>query len=101
MRELEAADVYRCLTGDSGGPDRINLQCPCGSNYTHVVSVGTRLGSDEHEAVIYPGTVKTGESGHRRSAVEIVFACEGCPERFALVIQQHKGRNFIDMNAGV
>jgi hypothetical protein len=33
--------------------------------------------------------------------VEVVFTCENCPQLFALVIQQHKGNNMIEVHANV
>jgi hypothetical protein len=76
------------------------VHCPnSNGDYTHVCHVGTLLGTDPHEAGIYSGTAPTGSTPFRRSAVEIVFMCETCPERFALVIQQHKGNNFVQLHA--
>jgi hypothetical protein len=79
------------------------ISCPyCGGCYTHILRVGTLLGSDEHEALVYDGTDTTGATGSRRSALEIVFWCEFCqPKLFALVIQQHKGWNFIRIDTDV
>jgi hypothetical protein len=80
-----------------------NLVCPnCRSDYTHVHHVGTLVGSDEHEAVMaYDGTTLSGATPQRRSAVEIVFSCENCPEYFALVIQQSKGNNLVEVHQNV
>ena len=62
-----------------------NVVCPkCRTDSTHVHHVGTLMGSDQHEAVAaYEGTDPTGATPQRRSAVEIVFSCENCPEYFA------------------
>ena len=46
-------------------------------------------------------TAPTGTTPNRRSAVEVVFDCENCPQLFALVIQQHKGNNMIEVHADV
>jgi hypothetical protein len=80
-----------------------NVVCPnCHSDYTHVHHVGTLVGSDQHEAVAaYEGTAPTGATPQRRSAVEIVFSCENCPEYFALVIQQSKGNNLVEVHQNV
>lgn len=66
----------------------------CGDGYTHVVGAGTLKGSSEGEDRVYPGTVVVGHTGSRRSAVVVLFECEFCPGGFAMVIQQHKGRNY-------
>jgi hypothetical protein len=80
-----------------------NVVCPnCHSDYTHVHHVGTLVGSDEHEAVAaYQGTAPSAATPQRRSAVEIVFSCENCPEYFALVIQQSKGNNLVEVHQNV
>jgi len=80
-----------------------NVVCPnCRSDYTHVHHVGTLVDSDEHEAVTaYDGTTPSGATPQRRSAVEIVFSCENCPEYFALVIQQSKGNNLVEVHQNV
>lgn len=90
------------LSGSIYGGE-INVKCPsCNEDYTHVRRVGTLVGSDEHEATpAYDGTFPTGATPSRRSAVEIVFECESCPDLFALVIQQHKGNNLIEVHAGI
>lgn len=96
------ADVLPCLSGTilSG---ELNIRCPnCGSDYTHVRHAGTLVGSDDNEATpAYSGTAPSGATGSRRSALEIVFTCEGCPKLFALVIQQHKGNNLIQIDDDV
>jgi hypothetical protein len=74
----------------------IILLCPaCGSEYSHVERVGTTYGTDKYEAGVYPGTKAIRHTGWRRSGVEIVCSCESCLELFSLVLQQHKGQNFI------
>jgi hypothetical protein len=80
-----------------------NIVCPsCGFDFTHVHHVGTLVGSDHSEAVpAYEGTVPSGATPQRRSAVEIVFSCENCPEFFALVIQQSKGNNLVEIHQNV
>ncbi len=74
------------------------MVCPCcGYNYTHIDRVFTRLGRDEHEAGIYEGTRQEGTTDSRRSALVVVFDCEaGC--KFEVVIQQHKGMNYVEIN---
>jgi hypothetical protein len=71
------------------------MTCPvCGFDYTHPVGAYTRLGSDTFEAGVYDGTRALDVTGYRRSALVVRFYCEGgC--RFALVVQQHKGQNFV------
>jgi hypothetical protein len=80
-----------------------NVVCPsCGFDYTHIHHVGTLVGSDQFEAVpAYEGTAPSGATPQRRSAVEIVFSCENCPKLFALVIQQHKGNNLVEVHEDV
>jgi Zn finger protein HypA/HybF involved in hydrogenase expression len=86
--------VIELLSGESYAGEA-NVRCPhCHGDYTHVRSVGTLMGSDPYEATpAYHGTVTSGQTASRRSAVEIVFECEMCPQPFSLVIQQHKGVN--------
>ena len=90
------------LAGNSSA-DEANVICPhCGSEYTHVRHVGTLFGSDHAEAELaHDGTATSGVTSQRRSAVEIVFSCENCPDLFALVIQQHKGNNFVEVHEDV
>lgn len=91
-------DVLPLLSGQLCG-DESNIKCPhCGSDYTHIERAGTVMGSDPHEAKVYPGTVPTSTTGFRRSGVEIVMSCEMCPFQFALVVQQHKGNNFVQVH---
>lgn len=79
-----------------------HVSCPnCASDFTHVVGVGTLLGSDEWEASVYRGTAVTGATAERRSAVEIVFDCEQCDQLFGLVIQQSKGVNYVEVHQNV
>jgi hypothetical protein len=80
-----------------------NIVCPnCKSDFTHVEHVGTLIGSDDNEATLaYEGTSPTGTTPGRRSAVEVVFSCESCPEHFALVIQQHKGNNLVEVHQNI
>ena len=70
------------------------MLCPvCQCDYTHPIGACTRVGRDEWEAGVYQGTEAIGITGHRRSALVVLFRCE-YGHRFALVIQQHKGQNF-------
>lgn len=101
--EIHRGDAaVKCLSGQQYA-DEANIVCPsCGSGYTHIRHVGTLVGADDHAAVLsYDGTGTSGSTGARRSALEIVFTCEGCPKLFALVVQQHKGVNFIEIHADV
>lgn len=75
------------------------IACPvCGMNYTHIQGVYTRMGRDATEASKpYPGTKPLADGvdgGERQSALAIVFQCES-GHRFRLVIQHHKGNDFI------
>jgi hypothetical protein len=91
MKVHSGRDAVAFLSGEIWGGEA-NVVCPnCNSDYTHVHHVGTLFGTDQHEAVpAYEGTTPSGARPSRRSAVEIVFNCENCPQYFALVIQQHK-----------
>ncbi len=102
MKIHRAQDAISYLSGRFIA-DESNVVCPsCGFDYTHVHHVGTLIGSDENEAVVaYEGTDASGATPKRRSAVEIVFSCENCPKLFALVIQQHKGNNFVEVHEDV
>jgi hypothetical protein len=99
---IDRHEVLSLLAGDHCDPDA-NIVCPhCGGHYTHIRRVGTLKGSDPYEArTAYAGTRQTGTTPERRSALEIVFACEQCPELFALVIQQHKGINLLQIHTSV
>lgn len=96
-REAVALLSGQSLVGEA------TVVCPsCRHDNTHVHHVGTLIGSDQHEAVAaHEGTDPTGATPQRRSAVEIVFSCEHCPEQFALVIQQCKGNNLVEVHQGV
>jgi hypothetical protein len=73
------------------------LECPiCGFNCSHIQRVYTRMGADAGEAEVYAGTGAKGRSGWRRSALVVEFEGE-CGHNFAMVIQQHKGENYIIM----
>jgi hypothetical protein len=75
----------------------IDLACPvCRFDYTHIVEVFTRFGTDPHEGGRpYPGTVARGVApGERRDALVIVVDGE-CEHRWEVIIQQHKGQNFV------
>ncbi|CAN5396662.1 hypothetical protein BH11PLA2_BH11PLA2_18350 [soil metagenome] len=102
MKVYKGREAVAFLTGEIFGGES-NVVCPnCRSDYTHVHHVGTLVGTDQYEAVAaYDGTNPTGATPSRRSAVEIVFSCENCPEFFALVIQQHKGNNLVEVQQNV
>lgn len=97
-RTLGDGEAAACLFNSEYDPARANLRCPgCGSDYTHVRQAGTLLGSDEYEAVVYPGTEKVGATGDRRSSVAVTFDCEMCPCLFSLVVTQHKGWSRVEV----
>jgi uncharacterized protein YerC len=96
----EQLKVAKMIEGGSAYWDHSNMICPkCGGDYTHITHVYTRLGSDKLEASIYHGTKQHGTTEERRSALVVEFGCEGgCA--FEIVIQQHKGINFVTVNGG-
>lgn len=98
FRESEAVAL---LSSEAHGAGIV--VCPsCGSSYTDVLRVGTLVGTDQHEAVpSYEGTSTTGSTPGRRSALEVVFWCEGCDNYFALVIQQDKGVSRVEIHSEV
>lgn len=98
---LEGNAAVDCLDlGDGLG--RAVLRCPsCGEGLTHIVRVGTLMGSDASEAEVYPGTEVIGKTGERRSALSVVCSCENCPKLFAAVLQQCKGENWLQIHADV
>jgi len=101
MKVYEGASVLKFLSGNISAGD-INMRCPsCGFDFTHIREVGTLMGQDEHEAVVYKGTGIIGKTKSRRSAIQIIFDCEGCTDTFALVIQQHKGNDFLQVWADI
>lgn len=97
-KKIIGHEALSLLSGENYGGE-INVICPyCQGDYTHIKSVSTLKGSDEHEAVdAYAGTSTGGTTGSRRSALQIVVRCEVCPNPFALIIQQHKGINGIEI----
>ena len=73
------------------------IQCPlCGGDYTHMVDSGWLQGSDEVEADAPPNGEIIGFTVHRRHAHAVCFECEMCQKSFSIVIQQHKGQNFVE-----
>lgn len=71
------------------------ILCPaCRDMYSHIRRVYTRMGSDPHEAVVYEGTVASDTTGSRRSALVVEIDGE-CGHSWNLVIQQHKGNNYV------
>lgn len=88
---LNCIDFQSC-----GAP---TIACPvCGMNYTHIQGVYTRLGVDDvSPRLAYAGTKLLEDefkNTERQAALVIVFLCES-GHRFRLVIQQHKGNDFI------
>jgi hypothetical protein len=75
------------------------LRCPsCGFNYTHAEHSYTLPGTDEFEGGPFSGpkVASASNSGDRRSAEVILFSCEGCPNLFEVIFQQHKGNTFVE-----
>ena len=71
------------------------ILCPlCGDEYSQIGRVFTLLGSDALEAGVYDGTEAVGCTPSRRSALGIEFEGE-CGHSWSLIIQQHKGNNFV------
>jgi hypothetical protein len=65
MGELidDRRSVLRVLTGGFF-EEEANVACPvCGFDYSHVQEVYTALGSDEHEARVYPGSTRSRPEG--------------------------------------
>lgn len=102
MKVYRGAGALRFLSGNACVGE-INVRCPnCGSDYTHVRHVGTLVGTDSHEATTaYEGTVPTGTTSTAERRLGVVFDCENGPQVFALVIQQHKGNDVIEIYADV
>lgn len=81
------------------------LLCPfCGFEYTHIETV--RIGARQEDDPVYLIAVKPDTArieaaysaeeppSSRRSWVELVVDCEGCPGG-SIVIAQHKGHNYV------
>lgn len=86
--------VLDLLVAHEGG---IALRCPvCGELNSHIQRVFARRGLDDSCVLeeVYEGVRTWGMSNSRDSALVIVFLCEE-EHYFDLVIQQHKGPNFI------
>lgn len=103
MKKLEGFEIVNSVLGGPSvywhGPC---ITCPkCRSEYTHIVRAGTLVGVCDGEATVIPGTEPVGQTDVRRSAVEIVFECEMCRKVFSVVIQQHKGVNYLHVRTGV
>ena len=87
--------IDKVFSGEMYGSER-NLVCPtCGSEFTHIRRVYTRLGGDQYEAGVYTGTRPYGDAEYRRSALVVEVECESSGHGFAVVIQQHKGINLV------
>ncbi|MGA7872942.1 MAG: hypothetical protein WCA22_18790 [Candidatus Binatus sp.] len=101
-KKVTRDQTIRWLSGGEAYTDHVTLACPvCGDDCSHIREIFTRMGCDEHEARVYPGThAKEVSSGWRRSAVVIVIDGESCGHVWNLVIQQHKGVNFIEIETG-
>jgi hypothetical protein len=101
MKIHQGLNAIGFLSGQAFG--EATVVCPsCGFHYTHVLRGGTLMGSDQSEAKQdYEGMELSGTTPSRRSAAEIVFSCENCPKLFALVIQQHKGNNFVEIHEDI
>ena len=76
--------------------------CPkCDHNYTHIVRAGTLMPIPERaddDVMPYPGTDVIGITGGRRAALAVVMRCEECEHTFAVVVQQHKGENYVEVH---
>lgn len=92
---IDGADTASLLVDEYGQP---SLNCSnCRGSYIHLSRVGTLVGRDEYEAVpAIAGTQPVGLTPSRRSALQIVFWCEECHTESAIVIQQHKGNEFLE-----
>jgi uncharacterized Zn finger protein len=99
MQVLDRKQTIKCLSGREGSYEAYFI-CPvCGDEWSHVREVFTRLGYDRDEAAIYEGTpVKEYSDGWRRSAVVVVVDGE-CGHVWNFIIQQHKGVNFLRIEA--
>jgi hypothetical protein len=89
-------DAVALLSGQARAGEA-NVVCPtCRSDHTRVFHVGTRVGTNDPEAVSPPaGAAPTGATPPRHSVVEIVFSCEHCPHHFAVVIEQHQRTHLV------
>jgi hypothetical protein len=80
--------------------DRGIMLCPvCQHDCSHIRSAFTVIRSDEGEACVYPGTEAEEASEWRRSGIAIVFDGE-CGHSWRMVIQQHKGANYVWCETG-
>ncbi len=109
MPKKRVVPVSACLEsfGDDVGQDETggdNLNCPkCNGLHSHIIAVGSlkhrpESGGGEGEDA-YAGTVVIGKTPARRSALAVVFDCEECWHKFALVVQQHKGMNYVTVHS--
>lgn len=96
--EKLVVSLFDCTAVNSSlDGDETVVLCPvCGSDYSHIVNVFTRVGSDPFEAGVYRGTKAAGEVGYRRSCLVVVFEGE-CGHVFEWRVQQHKGNNFVQV----
>lgn len=76
--------------------------CPkCDHNYTSIVRVGSLVPTAENAddgTDPYPGTVAIGQTNRRRAALAVEMRCEECDHTFAVVVQHHKGENFVEIH---
>ena len=76
--------------------------CPkCDHNYTSIVRVGSLVPTAEnadHGTDPIPGTAAIGRTPRRQSALAVEMRCEECDHTFAVVVQQHKGENFVEVH---
>ena len=87
--------VNNAIVREGSYVGELSVHCPvCGDDYSHIRDVYTRVGTDPHEAGVYPGTRAQGTTDDRRSALAIVFAGE-CGHDWELCIQQQKGVNIV------
>ena len=93
--ELEVSLRDCTATITSLDADETVILCPyCGFEYSHIVNVFTRIGSDPAEAGIFRGTKAGGSVKSRRSCLVVVFEGE-CGHVFEWRVRQHKGNNFL------
>jgi hypothetical protein len=99
---LTGQQTVEKLDSWSSGSD-VFIKCPeCDFEHTHMIGVGSLapLAENGGEGMdCYPGTKVIGTNKMRRAAVAIIMECENGPHRFAFVVQQHKGVNYIEMHS--
>ena len=96
--EMDRDVVIKSITGVDGGEDRVTLQCPvCDFGSSHIGRVFTRLGEDDYETRVYEGTKTFEQGGYKRRSAVVIELYGECCHRWNLVIQQHKGNNYVEI----